>query len=356
MRKIALTMLLALWTLTCRAGEPHFKLCERDAQSDTPSRFFSVAADRELFPNCLVGFIPPSTFDNPSRGTLFFASLYSNSSGRAAQTSWGRECTPSVPQCERLALRDHPIARRADLANDHASGPVNGPARLSLATGGAAYPCTTLGLRTSLSDATTQAVSTVDARACENLTLTAPITIGSVKKSVSLLIPSSGTWLLSGISNGASCFVTVLSGSSIIGQGSHNGANKFTLMNNSSSVNADSMIRTDPVVTGYVRIEGGLFLENLNGGTYINGLLHAQNLYDASSFRNITVFNPGGIGYVRARGMLWSNIRETADRWRKCRGIQASSYRPRPEWEAPELFLSSTSVRITREMDSPKSL
>jgi hypothetical protein len=60
------------------------------------------------------------------------------------------------------------------------------------------------------------------------------------------------------------------------------------------------MICTDPIVTGYVRVEGGLLLENLTGGTYVNGLLHAQNLYDASSFRDITVANHGGIGvYVQ---------------------------------------------------------
>ena len=136
MRKIALTMLLALWTLTCRAGESHFKFCEQDAQTETPSRFLSVAADPELFLNCLVGLITPSTFDNPSRGTLFFASLYSNSFGTASPKPFGDGNAPlRYLNANASRYEITPITRRADLANDHARGPVNGPARLSFGDG-----------------------------------------------------------------------------------------------------------------------------------------------------------------------------------------------------------------------------
>lgn len=64
MRKIALTMLLALWTLTCRASELTFKLCGHDAQTEIPSSFLSAVADYKHSPNCGVRFITPLSFDD----------------------------------------------------------------------------------------------------------------------------------------------------------------------------------------------------------------------------------------------------------------------------------------------------
>ena len=256
MRQIALTMLVVLWPLTCRTGEQISPAWIPVYSTTQTSNVAPVAPSSSINNLISGGNVTIVGVSDPHSTNQFTVESAANSVAPATYAP--------------------------------------------LVMGGTVYPCTMSGLQSSLSDAVTQYRSTVDARACESLSLTRPITIGSATRSVSLLIPSSGVWLLSGISDGASCFITVLSGSSIIGQGSHNGGNKFSLINKNSSVNADSMICTDPIITGYVRIEGGLLLENLTGGTYVSGLLHAQNLYDASSFRDITVANPGGIGvYVQ---------------------------------------------------------
>jgi hypothetical protein len=66
MRTIALTMLLALWTHTCWAGERYSKSCEQHADGEIPSRFLVAVAHQEPSPSCIVGFITPSYFYGPS--------------------------------------------------------------------------------------------------------------------------------------------------------------------------------------------------------------------------------------------------------------------------------------------------
>jgi hypothetical protein len=167
---------------------------------------------------------------------------------------------------------------------------------------GVFYPCTTTGLQTALAAAAAAGGGEVDARLCSALTLNAATSIGDGTNAVTLIIPNRGTWTLSGITDGTSCFLTLKHGSSIYGHGTSNDANKFTLQS-STGVNADSMLCTDPSPTGggtYVRIEGGLLLYNQTASTYVNGLLHIQKVFDASSVRNVSIANTDGIGlYVK---------------------------------------------------------
>jgi hypothetical protein len=175
-----------------------------------------------------------------------------------------------------------------------------------LSMDGVKYPCTTSGLQQILSDAVAAGGGIVDAGFCSTLSLTSATTIGSASQSVALLLPNHGVWSLSGITDGTSCFLKIMSGSSILAQGmSNGGGNKLTFQNGGPTVNADSIICTDPSPIGggsYIRIEGGFLLYNPAGtpGTYVNGLLHVQKVFDASVVRDVAIANTNGIGmYVK---------------------------------------------------------
>lgn len=170
---------------------------------------------------------------------------------------------------------------------------------------GSKYACTLAGLQSALADSLTAGGGIVNTQPCPTIALTGPSVIGDGTHSVTLILPNNGVWTLTGITNGTDCFLKVMGGSSIFGFGAANDGNKLTLQNGSTLVNADSMICTNPTPAGggsYVRVEGGVILYNPNGtaGTYVNGLLHAQKVFDASSFRNISIANTNGIGlYVK---------------------------------------------------------
>lgn len=162
--------------------------------------------------------------------------------------------------------------------------------------GGTAYPCTQAGL-TAVLTAANAVGGEVNAKACTSVTISAANTIGDGTHGVSLLVPNSGTWTLTGITDGTSCFFNLKSGSSIIGNGATNGGSKFTLRGDTASVNADSMICTDASV--YTRVQGGILLYNPapgTPGTYVNGLIHWRMAFDGSTVRDVTVSNYAGIG------------------------------------------------------------
>lgn len=137
---------------------------------------------------------------------------------------------------------------------------------------------------------------TVDARGLKTATITSEIDVGDGTHSVTLILPSSGTWTASTISDGTSCFLKVWAGSSIVNFAPSNGGSKFTIQN-SGAVNADSMICTQPLT--YTRIDAGILLYNPGPtfGTYVNGLLNWNEPVDASVVRGLTTANYNGIGF-----------------------------------------------------------
>lgn len=92
------------------------------------------------------------------------------------------------------------------------------------------------------------------------------------------------------ISDGTSCGLKVFDKSAIIGLGA--GALK-TFIKGTTGTNVDSLVCTEasPSLGGSViRIEGiEVWNDHNNTGTYVNGMLHIQHLYDGSFFNNIFV-------------------------------------------------------------------
>lgn len=162
---------------------------------------------------------------------------------------------------------------------------------------GEKYPCTMAGLQQIIADAEAAGGATVDARLCTSMTLTAETDVGDGTHAITLILPSAGTWNLSTISDGVSCFLKVNTGSSIVNEAVSNGANRFTLQD-SGTVNADSMICT--AAGAYSRIDAGALLYNPGPtfGTYVNGLFDWNSPVDASVVRGLTMGNYNGIGFL----------------------------------------------------------
>lgn len=155
---------------------------------------------------------------------------------------------------------------------------------------GLKYPCTAAGTISLLADATGQA----NAQGCvSGFTSSSEIDIAA---GISFLHPSKSTWTFSGTTP-AQYGVKLATGSLFSGgSGAASDGAAFTLQA-SASASLDSLLATDTTVSG-----GGYFaaenirLYNPSGGTFANGLLHAENMVDGSFFRNAEVSNYSGIG------------------------------------------------------------
>lgn len=159
---------------------------------------------------------------------------------------------------------------------------------------GSKYPCTMAGLQAIIRAAEATGGSTVDTRLCRSMTLTAETDVGDGTHAIVLILPSSGVWLATGISDGSSCFLKVFDGSEIYALGASNGADKFTIKS-SGPVNAGSMICTQ--AAAYTRIDAGVLLYNPNSlGAYTYGLLYSDRALDDSVMRGLSVANYSGIG------------------------------------------------------------
>jgi hypothetical protein len=111
--------------------------------------------------------------------------------------------------------------------------------------------------------------------------------------SVTLLLPVAGLWEFN-ITNGTSCGIKQFSNNSLVGESTTGGAVRMILAPYNSSTNMDSLYCTDPAPTGsggnYVRARGFAAFESYGAtgtGTFANGAVHVQHMFDESSFSYI---------------------------------------------------------------------
>lgn len=106
-----------------------------------------------------------------------------------------------------------------------------------------------------------------------------------------LLLPSSGAWIWTGISDGQSCGIAVEGGGSLIGFGASNGGgfNKFELLT-SGNVNMRGLLCANTTATpNYMRIEGEAIVLPQAGASFTKGAVDIEGWYDASVLRDLTV-------------------------------------------------------------------
>jgi hypothetical protein len=112
--------------------------------------------------------------------------------------------------------------------------------------------------------------------------------------SVALLLPVAALWEFN-ITNGTSCGIKQFSNNSLVGESTTGGAIRMILAPYNSSTNMDSLYCTDPSPTGagggnYVRALGFAAFASYGGtatGTFANGAVHVQKMFDESSFSYI---------------------------------------------------------------------
>jgi hypothetical protein len=141
---------------------------------------------------------------------------------------------------------------------------------------------------------------TCDARALDGTQVIAEeIDLGSETQaasgtvSVELLLPVSAVWEFN-ITNGTSCGIKQFSNNSLVGESTTGGAVRMILAPYNSSTNMDSLYCTDPNPTGsggnYVRARGFAAFASYGAtgtGTFANGAVHVQRMFDESSFSYI---------------------------------------------------------------------
>jgi hypothetical protein len=112
--------------------------------------------------------------------------------------------------------------------------------------------------------------------------------------SVALLLPVSAVWEFN-ITDGTSCGIKQFSNNSLTGESSTGGAVRMILAPYDTTTNMDSLYCTDPNPTGsgggnYVRARGFAAFASYGGtgtGTFANGAVHVQHMFDESSFSYI---------------------------------------------------------------------
>ena len=112
--------------------------------------------------------------------------------------------------------------------------------------------------------------------------------------SVELMLPVSALWEFS-MTDGVSCGIKQFSNNSLVGESSTGGAVRMILAPYSGATNMDSLYCTDPNPTGagggnYVRAQGFAAFASYGGtgtGTFANGAVHVQKMFDESSFSYI---------------------------------------------------------------------
>ncbi len=112
--------------------------------------------------------------------------------------------------------------------------------------------------------------------------------------SVALLLPVAAVWEFN-ITNGTSCGIKQFSNNSLVGEGATGGAVRMILVPYNSATNMDSLYCTDPNPTGagggnYVRARGFAAFVSYGAtgtGTFANGAVHVQHMFDESSFSYI---------------------------------------------------------------------
>ena len=142
---------------------------------------------------------------------------------------------------------------------------------------------------------------TCDARAlggtrviAEEIDLGSEAQAASGTVSVELMLPVAALWEFN-ITDGVSCGIKQFSNNSLVGESSTGGAVRMILAPYNSSTNMDSLYCTDPNPTGagggnYVRARGFAAFASYGGtgtGTFANGAVHVQKMFDESSFSYI---------------------------------------------------------------------
>jgi hypothetical protein len=140
---------------------------------------------------------------------------------------------------------------------------------------------------------------TCDARALsgtqvinEEIDLGSETQAASGTTSVTLLLPTSAVWEFN-ITNGTSCGIKQFSNNNLVGESSTGGAVRMILAPYNTSTNMDSLYCTDPSPTSggnYVHAQGFAAFTSYGGtgtGTFANGALHVQHMFDESSFSYI---------------------------------------------------------------------
>ena len=140
---------------------------------------------------------------------------------------------------------------------------------------------------------------TCDARALggtqvinEEINLGSETQAASGTLSVTLLLPAAALWEFN-ITDGTSCGIKQFSNDNLAGESSTGGAVRMILAPYNSSTNMDSLYCTDPSPTtggNYVHARGFAAFASYGGtgtGTFANGAVHVQHMFDESSFSYI---------------------------------------------------------------------
>jgi hypothetical protein len=131
-------------------------------------------------------------------------------------------------------------------------------------------------------------------------TIAAQVNVGNTaQQPVTLLLPSSGTWLVT-ITDGTSCAIKHFSNAALIGF--NGGLGQLVIEPNNSSTNLRALYCTDLTPAGngsYIRAEG-FQLYNPVGATLTQAAMDVEWTFDNSDFENITVANYNGLSlYVK---------------------------------------------------------
>jgi hypothetical protein len=139
---------------------------------------------------------------------------------------------------------------------------------------------------------------TCDARGLTGTqTFTQQVNVGNGTVGVNLILPASGSWVWSGITDGTSCGMKLYSGASVQGFGMANGPSRMTFRT-SGTVSMDAFVCTDPDVAGdgsYIRFEPRALIYPQSGATFTTAVVKWQQLFDASYIRDVTISTPAGV-------------------------------------------------------------
>jgi hypothetical protein len=163
---------------------------------------------------------------------------------------------------------------------------------------GTHYPCTSAGIISAISAAIVATISTVDARGCPNLPITAEIDVGNSSfYPITLLVPTYGSWAIGNL-GGSSCGIKVFSKSSVLGDAPA-GTAAFSLIPNAEAT-LYAALCTDPSPASgasYVHITG-VSAGNPNAATMTRGMISLDHLFDSSETDRLMAYNFFGNGIV----------------------------------------------------------
>lgn len=112
------------------------------------------------------------------------------------------------------------------------------------------------------------------------------------------LAPTNGTWKW-GLTGGTACGILQYNGTAFIGSMPVGSGGNYFKLDSVAGANMDALFCTDPAPAGggsYVTASG-FQLANSGAGTFANGLIHIQSLFDTSHFDYILANNPIGDGW-----------------------------------------------------------